>query len=660
MARTEAGWSGSTARPDRSGGRLPGLVALAALPISLLAVTAGSSHRWVDATRGLETQLLGLVASAALAALAGLAWHTDRDRRREPGAVTVAVATLGSAFTLLAIPAWEVRAATLVALLGCAFGVLAWGIVGRWGRGQAEEVSFPPCFAAAVFLQTLLRSDRFFESWSWSFALEELVLWPAVAAAAVALLARRVRGPVVLAALLATVLARGVGPEAAIGLAVLALAAGWRTPPHADARARWALAGTSILVAARSVLPALAGAGGSLGTASATGWIGLVAVPAIVGRLLGDTGRARSSSWLPGAVLLIAAALLLGHRDGIAVTGALAGILALALPASLLGAIASLPTRSGPGERARRALAGTGLVLASAPLIPAEPALLAGFLALASAPGLSSSAVRMQAVWATALIGVAGLAAGLPWLNPQPLEAALGVFGLTFGWKAISAVAATLAALVLAEHSMRRTSLGSRPGWAPALAPGLAAVAILAAALTPSILRPTEPLLTDAIVLGSDEPEHEILLDVGARGSLAVVDAYLGGEPLAVGTPALAITFFAGNAQIERMTLDAGIDIANWAADRPSAGQGVAPAPAASAGLNLVPDGVARRSFIRQARRAAVPWIARPAPDGPYFARRYRSRHPVALELPADRVRLEVTDEARGSVEVALFYLGVR
>lgn len=255
-------------------------------------------------------------------------------------------------------------------------------------------------------------------------------------------------------------------------------------------------------------------------------------------------------------------------------------------------------------------------------LLPAPLALAVPLLLLFETVAWRSSAGRLQATWTAALLLASTLAAGYPWLSVNPAERALSMIRLGGDWPSAAIVVASFWALVALDRWT--TNRGTRPK--AAIHRRFALIA-LGAGCWLSAWPPQQALLDQPFILSSSTPSHALT----ARGPITklTVDSYISnGTAVAPGTPVARVIVGdeAGVQQVQ--TLRAGIESGEWAARRPG--------------------------FSAVTPAAWVSWLA---PDGPYFAQRYRARWQMDAPTPGS-IRFERVPGIPDEVELAVIHVG--
>jgi len=331
------------------------------------------------------------------------------------------------------------------------------------------------------------------------------------------------------------------------------------------------------------------------------------------------------------AVAVVAAFLLANrNRTAIVATIALAGWLFLQFGGeSAIGSIRTvvlglvvlpLAAFAPPAQRLRAA---TGLALAAVAglVLPAGAALTAPLVAIAAALPKRGRKLRIQAGWLGLVSICAGLAAIFPWLRPVPLESALGWMGLQLE---IETAAIALLAFWLVATLARRSPATRR---IPLAAIGL----ILVAAVL--LANPQQRLLVSkAFVLDSEASSRSFPLDLEIHS--ITIDSYVSNAAQLADGTLIGRIVLEGEGGAERvLPLALGRETGEWAARRP--------------GLEPVSP-------------ALAPWISWLAPDGAYFAQRYRANWTVGTAVSGRGFRVELEDSLPKDVSLAVFRIGAR
>jgi hypothetical protein len=612
---------------------VPVAVLAAGWSLAVFCVPAGGSS-------GAETSYLTLLATGVLTAVALL---TPR-----PG-LEVGVAGTLAVLLLWVMPSGPSRGAGLTVLLLATLGVAA---IRYWGpRRHPRLHPLLAGFAAIFGVQLLMRAEDLLHAGPDPATVGRFLLLPALAATALAVIART----------------SGAVPALIAGAAVATVGGGWGTGP---VLALTALAGGAVLanplaVVSKSETDAspisgarvvLVRAAAGIALAAPLFWqqrAGAVAAAAglalaLAERLPVGTDRTpRDPGWLRAALPLVpmlavgvgAAALPLHPWNEAWET-------ALRLPVwipALVVAVRGRPVL---------AVAAFGLAVAAGRGAP-EPAMLAAPVALAA---LSLPAARspertaaagtiLQAVWSLALLGVATLAATYPWLRSDPLKIAAGAFGLgsASGGGSDLAPAAPVAAMALLLLLALLPAWLSRRG-VVALSPrrlvliGAGALALLLVVHLPStprtVIHPGGRQILDVA-----SPELEMDLD-GHEIRRVILDTHLthAGE-LLPGVPVAVLRLEDRSGTSLAWPLRMGEETGEWAAARPDLARRAtlaAPEPWLSQVVETSEeetpeDATDRRFFARRYRTVLDVDEARPAEAGPALPGRVRE--PVRLVL---------------------------
>jgi hypothetical protein len=569
------------------------------VPLAGVVATAALAAGLADPAAAAETGYLAFAAGIVLLATGAVA----------AGATVPLLATATVVALAWIVPAGPARGFLVEAAAALAL-VLAALDRSAGARGLAELLRPVPALGLAFGLQALLRADELLAPPSATWALVVYAALPALGALATLALAR-LDGPV---------------PAALAAAAALVLGPGFRP---ATVTALVALAAAAVLLAERGVLNRLlsgAPAGRWLGPLARLGAALLLAAPAawspstaFVSILAGAAFALRRRAWT--APLCCAAAIAGAWAATLAWGGRplgeaarLATLVPLAVP-TLVWPVLVWPasSRSG-GGRAGMAVTAVVLAVAAAIMVPvdgalAAPGALAAAAVAAGALGTEESerrrdalraATALQGTWSAVLLTGAALAGAYPWLRPEPLVAALAVFGVPVGWPGALLVVALALALVpallgaaTAAAALRRRAV-PRPvlpvsRWSVGGAGLLAALALLlqAPGTGVELVRDSAP-----VVLGGPDRAWSAPLDgtVSATASVAgVFSAPAPGSIAPSGTPVRVIVLDSalGNAaellpgtpvatlalrwvdRPERIwTLRAGEETGEWAADR--------------------------------------------------------------------------------------------
>ncbi len=506
------------------------------------------------------------------------------------------VIALLAALGLWAIPPGDVRGASISALLVVGLGLVTYERV-RAGLGtHAGEL-----IAWALAVQALCRPELYLAPrLDPGFLLEALVL-PTVAALALSRLAQQEGKRLWLALLAIAVIDGGFGPEVALALVVLAAS---RALPRLPETAAW-------VACALLVIPAFDRQPFSLAIGVTIGIT--VAVAVVAAFLLANRNRTAIVATIALAGWL---SLQFGGESAIGGTGAIGSIRTVVLGLVVLPLAAFAP----PAQRLRAA---TGLALAAVAglVLPAGAALTAPLVAIAAALPKRGRKLRIQAGWLGLVSICAGLAAIFPWLRPVPLESALGWMGLQLE---IETTAIALLAFWLVASLARRSPATRR---IPLAAIGL----ILVAAVL--LANPQQHLLvSEAFVLDSEASSRSFPLDLEIHS--ITIDSYVSNAAQLADGTLIGRIVLEGEGGAERvLPLALGRETGEWAARRPS---------------------------LEPVSPALAPWISWLAPDGAYFAQRYRANWTVGTAISGRGFRVELEDSLPQDVSLAVFRIGAR
>lgn len=283
-----------------------------------------------------------------------------------------------------------------------------------------------------------------------------------------------------------------------------------------------------------------------------------------------------------------------------------------------------------PMAARRRLLAVTAALLLAVGglwLLPADAALIVPILLIVGCLRRDSLELGLQATWSLTLATGAALTAGYPWLRIQPIDSVLTMLALEAGWRSALIVAAIFGAVVILLVGLKKRAAIKQ--WKTSWSVGAAATVIgcgLLIAVSPTF----RTLLPNPVVLSASQPAHEMAV-TGPTKEL-FVDSYVSnGLSVAPGTPLATISLESPNGTTRRLVLRAGADTGEWAAERP--------------GVNVT---------------APPPWISWLAPDGPYFAQRYRTHRRFELATAATKLHLRRLEDLPDELELAVFQIGVR
>jgi hypothetical protein len=308
----------------------------------------------------------------------------------------------------------------------------------------------------------------------------------------------------------------------------------------------------------------------------------------------------------PAALVAAGSALLLAPGWNVAVTAGLAALAAGDRIARWRGAIL-----------AAAAVGGTFLLMPRA----ADPSMAAGPLALAVLY-LGRKILAFPAVAIASLLAAVALLASYPWLRLDPLQEALGFFGLAL---------TPLSAVILAAAFGILAAAGT---WLRLSSAVLAAGALFLAACF-HIPPPGKPLLPPeaAVVLDPAHPSWTSALDGGSTQTIVLDSSLSNGAVLANGTPVATVRLRDQKGRISEWTLRAGMETGEWAARRPD---------------------VVASSVLR----SPSPWISWVAGD--FFGQRYRARWTIDAPGPFTMLSVERNPALPPQVSLALHWMEAR
>lgn len=577
------------------------------IPPAAMMAFSGLAVLQRDPAAAAESRFLALLVAAVLASIAALARGTRGERE------LAWTALLAAAAGWIAYHGPSRGAVvTLVLALGLS---LAGGRAFRRRLEDGRRLDFGVTVPAAFGLQVLLRSDLLLPPLLEARTLVSLLALPAAAGGAVSLLAWRFGGPrALLAGAAAAVLAPGWNVTATLGLVALAAGAVLTDRRRSPAMRR--------LAAVTLVLP-------------------LVWNPPL-GVLMALAGLAPAiRGWKTSA----AAALLL-LLGGAAVTffGAAGGWSpALALWTSGMTILPALVLA--PAQRRWRAVFGLILTFLLALLGQRPEALAAGLALAALGTPAAGPAARLQHAWCGVLLAGTALLAGYPWMRIAPRADLMDLLGigdglLALGWL-VGAIAILAALFAIAQRRIADRSGASR------LAPELT-VLLLAGLALGRAAEPSTVLLDSygAVGLDGQNKHWRGQFPEQAVSELVLDTNLVHGVRLESGSPVAIVRLHGAEGTLASWELRAGDDTAEWAAARA--------------------DVAAQPGFT-----APPPWLSRLAPDGSFFARRFRTRltvgapaggPPAAGEATAGAtdVTVHVAGELPPEVRLVIYRLELR
>ncbi len=560
-------------------------------PAALLALS-GLAGLQSDAAAAAESRFLALLVAGVLAAVAALA--SAAPRSAWPLRELAATALLATAAGWIAYHGPSRGAVvTLILSAGLALAV-ARAVRHPHRHGLGPEVTVP----AAIAVQLLLRSDLLLPPLLEARTLVSVLALPAAAGAAVSLLGLRFGAArALVAGGTAAVLAPGFNVTSTLGLVALGLG----TVLVDRQRPRWMrrLAATALVLGLAWNPP-----------------LGAVATVAGLTMWAGEGGR--RSAVAAALLASLAAVLLVVSPDG--------GRPALALWVSGMTVLPALVLA--PADGRWRVVHGLLLALLAAQLGDRPGALAAGLALAALGTPVRGAAAGLQHAWSGTLLAGTTLLATYPWMRAAPradLMALLGVrpsgvrpSGLGDELFALALLAGSVALLApLLDLATARAPVGRDAGTRrtdglrlPPFAPQLL-VALVAGLAVVRTAGPSTVLLDSYGAAALDGQRRQWRTELASREvSTVVLDTNLvHAVALAAGTPVATVKLHDPEGrQLAAWELAAGTDTAEWAAARP--------------------DIAGRPGFT-----APPPWISRLAPDGTFFARRFRSR--LAVDTPA-------------------------
>ena len=626
--------STNSAAPARGGaGNAGGRFAVAlAAAVALLAFAAVQRN----AQHAAESGYLALVAAVVLAAVAALPGRRDGARGALEPLPWAAVLTLLAA---VALPAGAGRGAGVVALLVAALAAALPAALAAAPRRWLAEVAV--LLPAAVAVQTLYRGGELLGAALDRRTLLVFVALPAAAALATAWLAvRHGRGAALVAAALALLVCDGVDATATVVLVALAAGEVVARPPLPPALPPARSTGA----ARRWAAPLLRAAAAVVLAAPLVAWQPRTAALALAAALV--VGGLRPAVWLAGGAAAVAcfAVPVAGWEESggrLVYALLLAPLLPLAVapalrrPATLLASVAvavAAARCAAPVEALAAPLALAALVVWGRRPQPGEPPVREPLVVSPAPPGLAA-----QGAWCALLLAAGALAAAYPWLREEPVRAVLGALRLpTAGWPALLTL---LAAAALSTLAILVQTLPARR--AAGVAFTVAAALVLLGFARGSLVAPSL-LDRQGLHLTVAEPLAEVVLRAPVELAGLVVDGSLSNAAgLGQGTPVATVRLFAPDEASRRTaagplaewTLAAGVEIAEWAAERTD----VAP---------------------HLAHRMPSPWVSWVSPEGDCFGHTYRGRFDAGRRFEAGRLSVERHRDLPTEVVVHLERLG--
>lgn len=485
--------------------------------------------------------------------------------------------------------------------------LLVVGLASATARRLSRESALPLAawMAPAIGLQPLLRGDLLLPPLFDLRTLVSLVALPCAAAIALWILARRSGDRTALVAgAAAVVLAPGWNVTVTLALVSLAAGAVFYSPRTDDVqndsrapRAWQRWAALAVLMAPPLWDPAL----GILFSLGGLSW-GL---------------RAARAWWLPLAGGL---ALLLGgdgRPPGEILDQAL--LVAILLPGLILA----------PASRRPWALRGAVLATAAAVVGHGPDALASGLVmaSLGPPPERLGAARLVQETWSAVLLGGVTLMATYPWLRTAPVDDALRLLGFSDRRTAAWMIPLAVLALVGAARLFRRARIS------PVLLGGLA-VALLLAHQVPTVA--VVPIRHQVVMLDIDTPRWTAEIPAGGISEVVIDSNLIHGAALPPGTWVAKVDLRdAEHNVLQSWQLNVGSETAEWAAAR----RDIADLP----GFEAPP-----------------PWLAQLAPDGTFFAQRFRARFRSATSLDATVVRVRRNPELPEATRLALYRVELR
>jgi len=285
-----------------------------------------------------------------------------------------------------------------------------------------------------------------------------------------------------------------------------------------------------------------------------------------------------------------------------------------------------------PSGGRRRVLHGAVLALAAA-VVGGGPQALAGAVALA-ALGLPvrGGSAGLQGVWSGALVAGTTLLATYPWVRREALASTLELLRLDNVALALVLAAAIVAGLGYGLDVLARKA----PRWAPR--PAVVGCALLALAWIPAI--PTAvvvPVLFDPVTLDEQEPVRAYAFPAQEISDLVIDSNMTHSAGLDAGTVVGSVRLAGENREdvLASWPLVAGQATGEWAAARP--------------------DIAGRPGF-----GAPPPWLCRVAPDGTFFAQRFRARFTAAETRPCGFVSIHRSPELPPEIRLVIYRMELR
>lgn len=487
--------------------------------------------------------------------------------------------------------------------------ILALGLALAFGRAWRDRIAAPQgpdlslTVPVAVGLQLLLRGDLLLPPLLDTRTVVSLLALPVAAGGAIWVLGARFgERRALIAAAAALLPAPGWNVTSTLG--IVALAAGASLADGERPRSIRALAGAALLLMPLWNLP--------------------------LGILFALTGLAAASRrWtsflapMAGAAVIWLAAAPGGWRVAL---DEMAGGL-LILPALLLA----------PAADRWRAVSGVLLALWAMKLGPGPEAMAAGLALAALATPIAGAAAGLQRAWCGLLVAGSALLASYPWTRSEPLGDLLALFGLDRRLPALALLAVAALALGWTLDHLRERAPSRRAWLASPVLPALV-VLLLAGLAVAREAAPTTVAVDSyrAVALDGSNRYQRVKFPAQPVSALVLDTNLVHGAGLAPGTTVAILELRdERDAVLDTWRLHAGEDTAEWAASRP--------------------DVAAQPGF-----RAPPSWISRLAPDGTFFARRFRARLEAESGAPAASVMIQIAGHLSPELRLVIYRLELR
>ena len=294
-----------------------------------------------------------------------------------------------------------------------------------------------------------------------------------------------------------------------------------------------------------------------------------------------------------------------------------------------VGAAFLLPAAAmAPAEGRWRVRLGALLTLAAALVSTVPEAMAAGLALAALGTPARGAAAQLQRGWCLVVVLGTTLLSTYPWTRDDPRSDLMRLLGWSNEAAAFLTALGLLVGLGLLIDRLR--------SWAPAWAPRpLFAVSLLCAWALVHNLVPTTVVVNsyEPAVLDSKTRQWQGVVARQPISGLALDSHLLRGADLPPGTPVAVVELIDPAGEVrQEWPLRVGYDTAEWAVSRADL------------------DG----------RSAPPPWISTVAPDGTFFAHRFRARFEVNPAQESNRLRIRRSDDLPAETVLSIYRLELR